>query len=98
MNDRHSQAAIPELIAEEEERARREAVMSIRMQSILPGVPTIPDQIAKDKKPYYDALEHADHRWRAGFVDVAHLEEMLGSMLARQLLNATEAAAQTSGS
>jgi Fic family protein len=62
-------------------------VLSIRLHSLLPGTNTIPDQIAADKTPYYDALELADKAWKAtGAVDVSALETMLSQMLARQLL------------
>ncbi|HUZ66967.1 MAG TPA: Fic family protein, partial [Beijerinckiaceae bacterium] len=39
-------------------------VLSIKLNSLLPGAPTIPDQIAADKNPYYDALEIADDAWK----------------------------------
>jgi Fic family protein len=74
-------------------RAVSYVVMSIKLDSILPGTPSIPDQIAEDKRPYYDALEKADAIWlETGNVDVSALEQMLEGMLARQLLNATEEA------
>lgn len=64
-------------------------VLSVKLDGLLPGVPTIPDQIASDKKPYYDALEAADEAWRAkGLVDVSKLETMLEAMLAKQLVSA----------
>ena len=69
-------------------------VLSVKLNSMLPGVPTIPDQIADDKAPYYDALEQADKAWSAsGGVDVSALEMMLEAMLARQLANAVNHAA-----
>ncbi len=61
-------------------------VMSIKLDSLLPGTPTIPEQIANDKGPYYDALEAADLEWSKGTVGVTKLEQMLESMLQRQLL------------
>lgn len=69
-------------------------VLSIRMDGMLPGVPTIPEQISSDKGPYYSALEKADAAWSNGErVDVKELETLLEGMLAQQLLNATQAAA-----
>jgi hypothetical protein len=57
----------------------------------LPGTTTIPDQIAADKTPYYDALELADAAWKkTGRVDVTALESMLDTMLANQLLQAAK--------
>jgi Fic family protein len=68
-------------------------VLSIRLEGLLPGVPTIPDQIANDKTPYYVALEAADLAWKATQqVDVSQLESMLEGMLARQLVAAVNSA------
>jgi Fic family protein len=74
-------------------RAISYVVMSIKLDSLLPGTPTIPEQIASDKSPYYNALEDADKAWAAERVDVSALESLLGDMLAQQLLNATKEAA-----
>lgn len=68
-------------------------VLSVKLDSILPGVPTIPDLIASDKAPYYKALEGADDSWKRGMIAIADMEAMLESMLAEQLLKATEEAA-----
>ena len=68
-------------------------VLSIKLNSLLPGLPTIPDQIAEDKRPYYHALEMADGLWKQGVLSLATMENMLEQMLAKQLLNATEEAA-----
>ncbi|WP_435203506.1 Fic family protein [Qipengyuania sp. 902] len=54
----------------------------------LPGHVTMPEQIAADKAPYYDALEKADERWEQGGLDLAALEELLDGCLADQLLSA----------
>jgi Fic family protein len=37
-------------------------LLSIKLDSLLPGTKTIPDQIAADKKPYYAALEPQTRR------------------------------------
>jgi Fic family protein len=69
-------------------------VLSIKLEGLLPGVPTIPDQIASDKTPYYVALEAADAKWKATKqVDVSQLEAMLEGMLAKQLVAAVNSAA-----
>lgn len=66
----------------------------MKLDSLLPGTPTIPEQIADDKIPYYEALEAADAALKAsGEVDVTKLESMLESMLARQLFSAAQQAA-----
>ena len=68
-------------------------VLSIKIDGLLPGTKTIPDQIAENKTPYYDALENADAAWKStGDVDVSALEDMLSAMLARQLLQAAKEA------
>ncbi len=74
-------------------RAISYVVLSIKLDSLLPGTPTIPDQIASDKQPYYDALETADAAWVGDRVDVSALETLLSGMLAKQLLNAAREAA-----
>jgi len=74
-------------------RAVSYVVLSIKLDSLLPGTPTIPEQIASNKDPYYNALEKADKAWIAGNIDVSALEGLLGDMLARQLLNAAKEAA-----
>ena len=60
-------------------------VMSIRAGAILPGTPTIPDQIVDNRNPYFNALDAADVAWKEGRVDVSKMEELLGALLARQL-------------
>lgn len=68
-------------------------VLSVKLHSVLPGAPAIPDIIAADKTPYYKALEGADDSWKRGIIAVADMEAMLENMLAMQLLKATEEAA-----
>ena len=60
-------------------------VLSIRAGALLPGTPTIPDQIVDNRNPYFDALDAADNAWKEGRVDLSQMEELLGSLLARQL-------------
>lgn len=67
-------------------------VLSVKLRSILPGAPSIPDQIAADKGPYYLALEEADESWKRGIVALSNMEAMLSRMLAAQLLAATQEA------
>lgn len=74
-------------------RAVSYVVLSIKLDSLLPGTPTIPEQIAANKEPYYKALEEADKAWASGKIDVSALESLLGNMLAQQLLNAAKEAA-----
>jgi Fic family protein len=60
-------------------------VFSIRAGAVPPGTPTIPDQIVENRIPYFDALDAADTAWKQSRIDVSKMEELLGSLLARQL-------------
>jgi Fic family protein len=73
-------------------RAISYVVLSIKLDSLLPGTPTIPEQIAANKGPYYKALEDADRAWGSSKIDVSALEKLLADMLAQQLLNAAKEA------
>lgn len=54
----------------------------------LPGQDTLPEQIAADKGPYYQALECADVHWANSELDLSDLEALLDRCLAKQLLSA----------
>ena len=54
----------------------------------LPGHQTLPEQIAADKAPYYEALEQADGHWLAETLNLTSLETLLDACLATQLLSA----------
>jgi len=73
-------------------RAISYVVLSIKLDSLLPGTPTIPEQIAADKQPYYKALETADREWTNEKVDVSELETVIDAMLSQQLINAIKQA------
>ena len=60
-------------------------VLSVRAGAILPGTPTIPDQIVDNRSPYFDALDAADVACSDGRLNVSKMEELLGALLARQL-------------
>jgi Fic family protein len=61
-------------------------VLCVRLGYRVPGSPTIPEQIAKDKKPYYAALEQADAAYTSDKkVDISAMETLLGALLANQL-------------
>jgi len=62
-------------------------VLCVRLGTRLPGINTIPEQIAANKGPYYRALEIADEAFRGGGVDVGNLENYLEGLLAEQLLS-----------
>jgi Fic family protein len=67
-------------------------VLSTKLNSLLPGTPTIPEQIGADKQPYYTALEWADGSWKREILALSRMEDMLDAMLAQQLLSATKQA------
>lgn len=74
-------------------RALSYLVLCMKMGSRIPGVRTIPDLISENKKPYYDALEAADDQWGSKQkIDLSRLEELLGNLLAAQLISALEEA------
>lgn len=79
-------------------RAVAYVVLSIKLDSLLPGAPTIPEQIAGDKTSYYAALESADLGLKSVLIDVSNLENMLEGMLAKQLLSAAKEASGGTGS
>ena len=67
-------------------------VLCAKLESVLPGHPTIPEQIVGNRDPYFEALDAADLAWRAGTLDLSKMEELLSGMLAVQLRNAYEEA------
>jgi len=67
-------------------RALSYTVLCVKVGYILPGVPTIPEQIQADRTPYIRALEAADAKWVINELDLSVMETMLKSMLATQLL------------
>lgn len=71
-------------------------VMCIRSGLRFPGTKTIPERIANDKFPYYDALEAADRAWNHKTVDLAVMEDLLSAHLAAQLMSIYEAATSCS--
>ena len=66
-------------------RALSYSILCIRLREKIPGSKTIPEQIAGDKKPYYEALEAADAAAEKKIIDVKVLEGLLKSALAAQL-------------
>jgi Fic family protein len=68
-------------------------VLSVKLKSLLPGSPAIPDLIDADKDPYYASLESADDIWRRNkIVAIGTMEAFLEKMLAKQLESATRQA------
>lgn len=63
-------------------------VLCIKSESVLPGTPTIPEQIVGNRSPYFDALDSADQSILDGDIDVSKMEKLLSGMLAKQLTSA----------
>jgi len=66
-------------------RALSYLVLCVRLGYRLPGTNTIPDQISRDKKPYYTSLESADAASKQEKIDLSNLESFLSDLLAQQL-------------
>jgi Fic family protein len=60
-------------------------VLTVKTGFVLPGSPSIPDQIVSDRSGYFHALDRADDAWKEGRLDVTEMEDLLGNMLAKQL-------------
>jgi Fic family protein len=61
-------------------------VLCVRLGYRVPGTNTIPEQIARNKKPYYEALELADLVYeKEKKIDVGGMEALVASLLANQL-------------
>lgn len=70
-------------------------VLCAKLGYRLGGSLTIPEQIASEKRPYYDALEAADLCLDSGSKDVSELERLLGDCLAKQLTTTFEDASSS---
>lgn len=60
-------------------------ILCLKLGFRLPGTNTIPEQIADNKKPYYDALEAADQITANVSPDLTAMENLLQKLLANQL-------------
>lgn len=67
-------------------------VLCAKLGYRLPGTKTIPERIAENKDPYYDALDAADAAWREGRLDLSEMEALLQQELAAQLVSVYDAA------
>jgi len=67
-------------------------VLCAALNTLLPGSPTIPQQIQNDRTVYFRALEHADEAALSGRMDVSEMEAAIRGMLATQLLSVIERA------
>jgi len=60
-------------------------ILSARLGQLLPGEPTIADQIVENKIPYYDALDDADAAWKQKRLDLSTMEKLISKLLEKQL-------------
>lgn len=72
-------------------------VLCVKAGARLPGFPTIPEQIAADKKPYYDALEAADNSESDENPDLKAMRSLLENFLEKQLQTVFDAAKGDTG-
>jgi Fic family protein len=67
-------------------------VLNASLNTLLPGSPTIVQQIQDDRTTYFRALEEADALELQGTIDVSAMEAAIRGMLATQLLSVIRAA------
>lgn len=72
-------------------------VLCVKAGARLPGAPTIPEQIAENKRPYYAALEAADRSSDPQQPELGETVLLLEEYLAKQLQAVLAAATQTTG-
>lgn len=70
-------------------------VLCAKVKSRLPGRVTIPELIAQNKEPYYNALEQIDRSCEGDVLDLTPMTSLLEGYLAEQLMNAWDAATST---
>ena len=71
-------------------RALSYLVLCLAMGKILPGDPPIPEQIARNKDPYYHAIDLADAAWRNDELDVSAMATLIEECLEKQLKSALD--------
>ncbi|MER8394733.1 Fic family protein [Mesorhizobium sp. M1340] len=73
-------------------RALSYLLLSTKLGYVLPGSPTIPQQIETDNSHYIEALEMADEAASKGEEDISEMENMIRAMLAKQLISVIDQA------
>ncbi|MER9922210.1 Fic family protein [Mesorhizobium sp. M0045] len=73
-------------------RALSYLLLSTKLGYVLPGSPTIPQQIETDNSHYIEALEMADEAASNGEEDISEMENMIRAMLAKQLISVIDQA------
>jgi Fic family protein len=67
-------------------RALSYLLLSVKLGFVIPGTKTIPELIVANRGPYFEALRKGDAAWQQGTIDVSAMEELMSSLLAKQLL------------
>jgi Fic family protein len=67
-------------------------VLSTKLGVVLPGTPTLPELVIQHRDAYEDALDLADEALRTNQVDVSAMEQLIESLLAKQLARVYEMA------
>lgn len=67
-------------------------LLCARLGYPLPGTRSIPEMIAQNKTPYYEALEAADASSSEGGYDVSVMEKLMHELLAAQLIDVVKTA------
>ena len=70
-------------------------VLSMKLGFVLPGTPTLPELVIQHRKDYESALDRADAAWKENRLDVSAMENLIQSLLAKQLARVYEAAGGT---
>lgn len=65
-------------------RAFSYGVLCAKAGEMIPGTPTVAEQIAADRQRYYDALGAADQSWQEGKFDLSQLEDFVGEAVQHQ--------------
>ena len=60
-------------------------VLCMKLDYLVPGTNTIPDQITQNRNPYFRALEAADAAQKENKIDLGAMEILLSNLLAAQL-------------
>jgi Fic family protein len=67
-------------------RALSFVVICVKSEQILPGQPTYPEMIVQHRKGYFEALDAADAACKQSQrIDVSKMEQLLESLVAKQL-------------
>lgn len=76
-------------------RAAAYFVLCLKSGYLLPGTPTLPELIMRDRADYVAALQHIDQSLTKGAIDLTPLQQLLQKLVQEQLASAPQAAAAT---